>query len=50
MTSELETPMMKFPCRDASWTLDPHNSMKTRENPENFLPGLWILLYPNTVR
>ena len=23
--------------------------MKIRENPENVLPGLWILLHPNTM-
>ena len=27
----------------------PVNSMKIRENPENALPGLWILLHPNAV-
>ena len=27
----------EFPCWDASWTLDPHNSVKIRENPENVL-------------
>ena len=40
---------MKFPCGGASWTLDSHNSMKIRENPENVLPGLWILLHLNTM-
>ena len=39
---------MKFPCGGASWTSDSHNSMKIRRNPENLLPGLWILLHPNT--
>ena len=41
--------MMKYPCWGASWTLDPYNSMKTREKPENVLPGLWILLHPSTM-
>ena len=43
------TPLMKFPWGGASWTLDSHNSMKIPENPENVLPGLWILLHPNTM-
>ena len=30
--------------------LDPQNSMKIRENPENIRPGLWIILHPNTMR
>ena len=41
--------MMKFPCGGASWTLDSYNSMKICKNPENFLPGLWILLHLNTM-
>ena len=45
----LATSLMKFPCGDASWTLDPHNSMKIRENPENICTGLWIILHPNTM-
>ena len=44
------TPFLKFLCRTASWTLEPHNSMKIRENPGSFLPGLWILQHPNTMR
>ena len=45
----LATPLMEFPCGGASWTLDQHNSMKIRENPESVLPGLFILLHPNTM-
>ena len=41
---------MKFLSGGVSWTLDPHNSMKICENPENVLPGLWILLYLSAMR
>ena len=41
--------MMKFLCGGASWTLDSHDSMKIPENTENVLPGLRILLHPNTM-
>ena len=40
MISGLVMPLMKLQCGGASWTLDPHNSMKIHENPENVLPGL----------
>ena len=34
---------------DESWTLDPHNPMKMRENPKNVFPGLWVLSHPNNM-
>ena len=43
------SPLMEFLCGDPSSTLHVHNSMKICENPENFLPGLWILLHHNTM-
>ena len=49
MISGLATPLMKFPLWGASWTLDPHNYMKIRKNPESVLIGLWILSHPNIV-
>ena len=42
-------PLIKFACGGASWTLNPYNSMKIRENPENARPGLSISLHPNTM-
>ena len=39
----------KISVRGASCTLDQHNSMKIRENAENVLSGLWILLHPNLI-
>ena len=40
---------MKFLCGVTSWTLDPNNSMKIRENLENVRPVLRIPLNPNTM-
>ena len=40
---------MKFPYGGKNWTLGMHNSMEILENPENVLPGLWIILHPNTM-
>ena len=49
--SGLATTLMKFQCKGASWIIrnKSHNSMKIRENPQNVLPGLWILVQPNTM-
>ena len=49
MVSGLATLLMKVLSGGTSWTLDPHNSMKIRENPENVLPGLWILWHLNAM-
>ena len=47
--SGLTTPWIKFLWAGTSWTLDPHNSIKICGDPENVLPGLWVLLHPNTM-
>ena len=47
--SGLATPLMLFLCWEASWTFDPHNSIKIRTSSENVLPGLRVLLHPNTM-
>ena len=40
---------IKFPHEGKKWTLGMRNSMEIPDNPENVVPGFWILSHPNTI-
>ena len=39
----------KFPHEGKKWALGMLNSLEIPDNPENVIPGFWIISYPNTI-